>query len=147
VILALPSKQAFTERGAESGVVAGSVQLACGSSGGRVCRAGDTLMFMVNSAATSGYFGAYAEPADRRGLSGERIWYFPTASGATQPRVERGSGTVVLPRGIKVGAEHHAGRYRVTVWLSTRPLRRSEVDTAGPETILGRSTIDFSVTE
>ena len=59
-VFVFPSKQSFTARGADTGALAGAVQLACRSGDGQTCPVGDTLMFMVNSAMASGYFGAYA---------------------------------------------------------------------------------------
>jgi len=151
--VASPAQPPFTEKGGAGGVPASAVNLACGPAKGRVCRVGDTLMFTVNAAVISGYFGAYAERVDaappgvgNQGAAGERIWYFPTAAGAA-PVVAPGQGTLVLPDGIRLGPEHRPGRYRVTVWLSSAPLGRSAVDKAPADALRGRSTIDFRVSE
>jgi hypothetical protein len=89
---------------------------------------GDTLVFTVGGGAAGGFLGAYAERPDTAPTAvAGRIWYFPTASGAS-PRVDRqaGAATTALGRGIQIGAEHGAGRYRVVAWISSRPLARAE---------------------
>ena len=82
-------------------------------------------MFRVDAGPAPRYLAAYAvrtdDPAQRR------IWYFPTVAGIT-PTVSSGAGATVLPQGVAIGDEHLPGDYRVTVILSSRPLRRHEVD-------------------
>jgi hypothetical protein len=121
---------------------AAAVQIGCGPSGGQICHAGDTLMFSINAAIASGHLAAYAE---RVGAGAhERIWYFPTATGRS-PIVPPGSGTVVLPEGIRIGPEHPPGRYRVTVWIAERAVSRMEVDDDRSDSMAGRETIALQV--
>lgn len=112
-------------------VTPGVLDVACAPRGGgparrtpHTCRPGDTLMFEVNAAVVAGSLGAYAEPVGAG--PGARIWYFPTAGGAS-PTVAPGTGTVVLPEGVTIGPEHAPGRYRITVWVARRPLGRAEI--------------------
>jgi hypothetical protein len=100
---------------------AAAIDFACGSSGSRVCGAGTSLIFTVDSALTFGYIGAYAEKIGDPGNS--RIWYFPDPDGRG-PLVEPGHGTLVLPEAVRIGYEHAPGRYRVTVWSSRTPISR-----------------------
>jgi hypothetical protein len=117
--------------------------IGCGASGGSVCRPGDTLMISVNAAVTWGHVGAYAERVG--GSAHERIWYFPTALGSA-PTVAPGNGTVVLPDGIRIGSEHVAGDYRLTIWIAERPIARHEVDAMDARTLPARTTVPFRVT-
>ena len=117
----LPSGSGFTAKGEHAAASGGSVELAC-SSEDRPCRAGDTLMFLVDSGAHSGYLNASAvrlEPP-----SEERVWFFPTAEGDA-PHVALGQGTVVAPQGIRLTAQQRPGLYRVDIWFSeSKPERR-----------------------
>jgi hypothetical protein len=142
LIVIRPAREPLAPKGGDP---ATSVALSIGcasAAGGGACRVGDTLLFEVNAAITSGYLGAYAQRADAPG--GERIWYFPSATGSA-PRVEPGQGTVVVRKGIRLGPEHAPGRYRVTVWVSSRPLPRAEVDGAGKDVIRERATLELEV--
>jgi len=143
VALALvrPGGGAFAPKG-DALTASTALSIGCGPSSSRICRVGDTLMFEVNTAVASGYIGAYAEPAGAP--AGQRIWYFPGASGIA-PRVDRGPGTVVVPEGIFLGPEHAPGKYRVTIWLSIRPLGRAEVDSVGAESVRARTTLDLEI--
>jgi hypothetical protein len=116
--------------------------ISCGTSVGSVCRPGDTLMISVNAAVTSGHVGAYAERVGDP--SRERIWYFPTAVGAA-PAVAPGGGTVVLAQGIRIGPEHPPGTYRLTIWISERPMARGEIDAMDVRTLPARTTLQFTV--
>jgi hypothetical protein len=139
---AIRGDPSFAARGAAGGG-SGALEIGCGPAGGHVCREGGTLMFNVNTALAFGYLGAYAERIDDP--AGERIWYFPKAAGFT-PLVAPGNGTVVLSDGIQIGPEHRPGRYRVTVWISSRSLDRSEVDGASAGVIRDRATFELEVT-
>lgn len=77
------------------------------------CALGQTLMFSVPAEAR-GHLVAYAEPLDAPGQP--RIWYFPTAAGDS-PEVAVAERTRVLPEGVRLGAPHAEGRYRITAWL------------------------------
>jgi hypothetical protein len=121
----------------------GALDIGCAASGRRSCRSGDTLLFTVNSALTSGYLGAYAERIGHPGAGG-RIWYFPGNSG-TAPFVAPGTGTVVLPEGIEIGADHLPGSYRVTLWISDRPLDRNADEQAASSVVRSRSRVDLEV--
>jgi hypothetical protein len=141
VLYVHPRGEQVTPKGAAGGASA-AVTIGCGPSASRVCAVGDTLMFEVNAAVASGYLGAYAERVDAPG--GERIWYFPSASGSA-PRIDSGAGTAVAPQGIRLGPEHAPGTYRVSVWLSTRPLQRTEVDGADAATMRSRASFELVV--
>jgi hypothetical protein len=92
------------------------------------CRVGQTLMFSVGANAPRGYLAAYAE---RVGAPGERIWYFPVRSG-TAPRIEPAAETRVLGEGVRLGAPHVSGRYRVYAWISDTPVERTDGEVARP---------------
>ena len=143
LVVARPGREPFAPKGSAA-VVSGALSIGCAPAGGGggVCRVGDTLMFEVNAAVASGYLSAYAERADAAG--GDRIWYFPGPTG-TSPRVDRGEGTVVVQEGIRLGPEHAPGRYRVSVWVSSRPLQRTEVDGAGADVIRARANLQLDV--
>jgi hypothetical protein len=111
----------FRAKGGAAAPAEGAVALSCPDAGGP-CRLGETLVFAVDSSRVSGYLNAYAERVDPPG--GERIGYFPTASGSA-PRVAPGTGTVVLAQGVRLGSEHAAGLYRVHVWFSDEKPGRS----------------------
>jgi hypothetical protein len=140
LLLAQPTPGSFTAKGPPTENDA--LQIGCKPTGGRVCQAGGTLMFSVNSAVTSGVLGAYAERIDDP--RHQRIWYFPGASGSA-PVVTPGAGTVVVPEGVQIGPEHSPGRYRVTVWLADRPLGAADIDRADPAAIHARTVLDIEV--
>jgi hypothetical protein len=101
----------FRAKGGPSPAAAGAVELSC-SSEGRPCRVGDTLMFLVDSDAVSGYLSASAVRLDPP--SEERTLYFPTRSGEA-PYVGAGHGTVVASEGVRLTG---AGLYRVEIRFS-----------------------------
>lgn len=140
VALWLRAPPKFTAKG-EPAAELGAVEISCNRPARHECRLGDTMAFMVNSAVASGYLGAYALRVGAP--THERIWYFPSL-GEAGPVVARGAGTVVLPEGVRVGPEHQRGRYLVTVWLSKKPLLRSEVDLAEPSAfaVYSKTTIE-----
>jgi hypothetical protein len=140
LLFARPAASPPTPKGAAGGAAA--FEVGCGASGGHVCRPGDTLMFSVNAAVTSGYLGAYAERVGDPAR--ERIWYFPTAAGLA-PAVSPAAGTVVLSDGIHIGPEHIPGQYRITIWTSAWPFARREIEAADPGARAARSTIDIQV--
>lgn len=117
---------------AKSGGVASEtvVSLGCGGSEPGVCRLGDTLMFAFHAGPGAGHLAAYAERIGE--ATPRRIWYFPNADGKG-PRVEARSSTLVLPQGVRLGAPHTPGRYRVTLWLSADPVDRNGAAAPGPE--------------
>jgi hypothetical protein len=51
----------------------------------------------------------------------------------------------VLAQGIKIGPEHAPGRYRVTVWMASRPAQRTDIDSAEPDLVRNRTTFDLEV--
>lgn len=119
-----------------------AVGIGCVSTGGPRCRPGDTLMFTINGAVPAGYLGAYAQPWS--GVGGQRIWYFPTDTGAF-PDFPPGVETHVLSQGVRIGPEHPPGKYRVTIWISSRPLNREDVDGARGADLLYKSTADLEI--
>jgi hypothetical protein len=140
IVIAGPRAGHPTPKG-EPGIAA-ALQIGCGPSGAAVCHVGDTLMFSVNAAVVSGYLGAYAE---RIGDSTRgRVWYYPTSTGHS-PAVAPGEGTAVLPDGVRIGAEHPPGRYRVRLWLAERPLARNEIDAADSGRLRADRAIEVEV--
>lgn len=120
----------------------GAVDAGCAPSGPRVCRTGETLVFTVNSAVASGYLGAYAERIGDP--TRERIWYFPNRTGSS-PVVDRGTGTIAVRDGIMIGAEHLPGSYRITAWISDRPIERSQIGPTGPRACTNRSDMELTI--
>jgi hypothetical protein len=93
-------------------------------------------MFVVSPRVPAGYLFAYAQRIDEP--DGERIWYFPDAAGRS-PLVTTGGLTAVLEKGVKVGAEHRPGKYRIDLWLTPTPIRR-DVPTLASRTAEGVGT-------
>ncbi|MGC4093583.1 MAG: hypothetical protein QM756_37930 [Polyangiaceae bacterium] len=130
----------FTPKGTDTSL--GVIDISCNRPLRHECAAGETLAFLVNSAVGSGYLGGYAERVgDSRH---DRIWYFPNARGDS-PYVKSGSQTIVLPEGIRIGSEHQPGQYRVSLWLSVRPLSRAEIEHADPSVFTARVTLTNEV--
>jgi hypothetical protein len=90
-----------------------------GGLGGRSL--GGTLMFAVQGARAEARLAAYAEPAD----GGERIWYF--SGDGESPAVGDQTPDAILRRGIRLGAEHRPGAYRLTVLVTATPLSRPAI--------------------
>jgi hypothetical protein len=84
-------------------------------------------MFSVGASEERGYVAAYAERVGAP--AAPRIWYFPAGSGA-QPKIEPAAETRVLGEGVRLGAPHVAGRYRVHVWISETPVEHTDDDRA-----------------
>jgi hypothetical protein len=104
------------------------LRVACEPGGMEACRLGSTLLFAVEGAPASAHLAAYAEPLG----GGERVWYF-SAEGESPPVTDR-TPDAVLRRGIRLGAEHRPGPYRLTVLLTGSPLPRAALlDLAGEE--------------
>ncbi|HEX6272801.1 MAG TPA: hypothetical protein VFZ53_07175 [Polyangiaceae bacterium] len=122
-----PKRDAFTAKGGGEPVPA-AIDVGCEGPRPHECRFGQTLMFSVGATAARGYLAAYAE---RVGATGERIWYFPARNGKP-PLIEPAAQTRVLDEGVRLGAPHAAGRYRVHVWLSATPVERTEGELARP---------------
>jgi hypothetical protein len=145
LIVARPPHSRFSAKGsAREGAVTTAMDIGCGDAGRKICHVGDNLLFAVNTAVAYGYLGAYAERA--ADPKPRRLWYFPTAKGDT-PVIPRGDGTMMLPQGIQIGPEHQPGSYRVTVWISDRPLARSQVDTVAARMFRARSMFIVRVTD
>jgi hypothetical protein len=126
--------EGFTAKGAGASL-AGAVELACATD--RPCRAGDTLVFVVDTNAVHGYLNASAQRV--RPESSERIRFFPTESGAS-PRVEAGRGTTTAPQGVRLGESLGPGVYRVDIWFTN--------DGPSPEPSTGRATsVELTVEE
>jgi hypothetical protein len=103
------------------------IDVGCEGPQPHVCRLGQTLMFSVGATEKRGHVAAYAERVDDP--AAPRIWYFPSRSGA-QPKVEPATETRVLGEGVRLGAPHVPGRYRVHVWISDTPYERTDDDRA-----------------
>ncbi|HEY3494490.1 MAG TPA: hypothetical protein VGK73_07385 [Polyangiaceae bacterium] len=118
----------FTEKGELGAAHSGSVELAC-SGEGQPCRAGGTLMFLVDSGVFSGYLSARAERLEPP--SREHVWLFPT-EGGDSPFVAAGEGMVVASQGVRLSGELSPGSYRVDVWFSrSKPLGHAGVPGEG----------------
>jgi len=141
LVLVRPKVTPPTPKGAAG--AAGAIEIGCGTSGGHVCHPGDTLMFSVNAAVVSGYLGAYAERVGDP--VPQRILYFPDPTGGT-PVVAAGPTTIVLPEGIRIGAEHTPGRYRVTAWVTERPPTRAGAGYIPGSGALARDAFEIEVT-
>lgn len=131
----------FTAKGNLAGDV-GMVDVSCGRPSPHECRIGDTMIFTVNSALASGYLAAYAVRVGA--AEPERIWYFP-ATDEAGPKIAPGSGTIVLPQGVRVGPEHTVGRYAVTLRLSKTPLARAAVERADRSDFVVHSLVSIEV--
>lgn len=106
----------FTAKGAFD-PLAGAVELRCSTE--RACRAGDTLLFLVDTDRVHGYLNASAQRITPP--SSERIRFFPTAGGES-PRVETGGGMAVVKQGVRLGPSLGPGVYRVDVrWTDAAP--------------------------
>lgn len=126
----------FAPKGTTVATIDGSVELLC-SGEGRPCRVGDTLMFLVDSGVASGYLNATATRIEPP--SEERYVLFPSAGGQS-PYVASGSGTVVVPQGIRIGAQHGAGLFRVEVSFFER-------GTALAPRLAGTTSVELRVVE
>ena len=135
-----PRHDAFTARGsADVSNPVATVDIMCLEGGSATCHLGGTLVFRVEGTAGRVYLGAYAIPEPSSKASEERVWYFPESTGEW-PEVSGDRETQVVARGIKLGPEHHVGRYVVHVVLTRRPLTREEMlDPKNPDVSL-RST-------
>ena len=56
---------------------------------------------------------------------GKRVVAVDADPAGGTPVVAAGPRTIVLPEGIRIGAEHTPGRYRVTAWVTERPSTRA----------------------
>jgi hypothetical protein len=92
------------------------------------CATGQLLVFQVDGAKTGGALAAWAE---RSGGGGERVWYFPTATGA-QPTVAAQPGRQVLPEAVRLGAEQAPGAWEVHLVLLDSPVARDAIASAKP---------------
>jgi len=141
LIIFAARRDPFTAKGTFVGH-SGALDIGCAPEGTHTCRVGATLMFTVNAARVSGHLGAYAERTDDPLHA--RITYFPDATGAT-PVVAPRDGTIVVPEGVEIGPEHRPGHYRVTAWISSRPIDGRQLDAAGPDTVSSRATLDLEI--
>jgi len=116
----------FTAKGGDASLT-GAVELACSSD--RPCRAGDTLVFVVDTGVVHGYLNASAQRIEPE--SPERVRFFPTEKGDS-PRVESGTGTLALSQGVRLGQSLGPGVYRVDIWFTD--------DAPSPDRGKGRAT-------
>lgn len=103
----------FTAKGAGPSSLAGAVELACAAHRG--CRLGDTLVFVVDTSLAHGYLNASARRVEPK--SSELIHFFPAEDGSS-PRIEAGTGTIAVPRGVRLGGALTPGVYRVDIWFT-----------------------------
>ena len=103
------------------------VELVCGDHTGKdlQCAHDALLYFRVSGTSDAAYLSAYAEDA-----AGERVWFFPTAS-TRSVHLASGPEPRLAPRSVQL-AGVPAGRYRVSVSVSPRPLDRQEAAQAPP---------------
>jgi hypothetical protein len=101
------------------GEAAPIVRADCEPGGLEACRLGGTLMFAVEGTRPDARLAAWAEPVG----GGERIWYF--SGDGESPSVGDQTADSILRRGIRLGPEHHAGAYRLTVMVTAAPLPRA----------------------
>jgi hypothetical protein len=85
------------------------------------CRWGDRLIFEEEGTKQPGFFAAYADCPSR-----ERIWYFPTATGA-MPRVVPTAGPWISEQAARIGPEHGEGRCTLSLFLLPEPLSRARI--------------------
>ena len=111
----------FTAKGGAA--VQAAIDVGCEGATPHVCRLGQTLMFSVGANTERGYLGAYAERAGAP--ASPRIWYFPARGGAA-PLVEPATEMRVLGEGVRLGAPHAPGKYKVRVWLNETPVDRDD---------------------
>jgi hypothetical protein len=128
----------FTAKGDPSAAVEGSVELACASGAGP-CRAGETLMFLIDSGQVTGYLSASALRLDSP--SAEPVWFFPTASGEA-PYIAAGEGMVVASQGVRIGANLPPGRYLVAIRFTPDKPTRSQLSHADDGALKLRLTIE-----
>jgi hypothetical protein len=88
---------------------------------GGACARGGTLMFRVGHLRESAWLAVFAIAP-----SGERIWYFPTEAGEL-PELRAHEEPELVPRGVRLGAEHAPGRYRVETLLLRQRLARDAI--------------------
>jgi hypothetical protein len=100
----------FTAKGADTSL-SGAVELRCSGEG--ACRAGDKLLFLVDTRVVHGYLNASAQRIEPP--SPEKVRFFPTASGES-PRLEDSGGMIVVDKAVRLGASLGPGLYRVDVW-------------------------------
>lgn len=97
--------------------LAGAVELRCSAE--RACRAGDTLMFLVDTSRVHGYLNASAQRIAPP--SSEQVRFFPTPSGES-PEVQALGGMTVVEQGVRLGPSLGPGVYRVDVrWTEAAP--------------------------
>jgi hypothetical protein len=135
------ARDGFSAKGDARLMEATGIAIACKSLAAR-CRVGDTMIFMVSPAVRTGYLVAYAQRVDEP--NGERIWYFPDAAGRS-PFVTGDGSTRVLDEGVKVGAEHRQGKYRVTLWLARSAIARGAPALASQAAQSTRTSVDLEI--
>jgi hypothetical protein len=111
-------RDGFRARGTGGAVL----EIGCRSAAGERCPSGEVLLFRVSGVDRPAWLAAYAEPSG----GGERVWYFPTAAGAS-PAIDAGAAPRVLPEGARLGPEQPPGRYRVKLLLFASPPTRAMV--------------------
>ena len=115
-------------------------ELTCAGAHRAACPAGSRLSIAVTGGREGGYLGAFAEPAG----GGTRVWYFSAEDGVATLSDSAGE-TRLASRSIVLGPEHPAGRYRVHVVLSDRPLSRREILDPQTTGTLSRTALPLEV--
>ncbi|HEY3493762.1 MAG TPA: hypothetical protein VGK73_03705 [Polyangiaceae bacterium] len=113
----------FREKGAGRPVL-GALAIGCGAEARHACRLGETLVFSVSGNQKPVFVVAYAERVD---APQARVWYFPHAD-RPPPRADGSGATTVLAEGVRLGAPHSTGKYRVKAWLAESELTREQAE-------------------
>ena len=125
----------FGDRGWRAKGGGGDAPIVDASCGGP-CTRGSTLMFRVAHLREPAWLAAFAIAP-----SGERIWYFPTDTGEL-PALAAHEAPELLPRGIRLGAEHAPGRYRIETLLLRQKLPRDAIVALdGGRDVIGKSEL------
>jgi len=119
----VPRSTAFVAKGTPGPVLVAS----CPNRPVGECRVGDKLIFEIGGADERGFFAAYAECAGR-----ERIWYFPTASGAL-PEIDPGRTRNVVGQAARIGPEHGLGHCELSLFAVPQKLSRAALLAGGAE--------------
>jgi hypothetical protein len=103
--------------------VGGVVELTCSGGTPLACPRGSRVSIALWGGGSSFlHVSAFAQPEG----GGERIWYFSDEDGAATFGSAQ-NGVQIASRSAVIGPEHAPGRYVVSIVLSSRPLRRSDV--------------------
>lgn len=95
--------------------------VSCPGSPSGACRPASTMVFDLSRSGGYRYFAAFGRRSD-----GTVLWYFPVAGGRSVD-LEAGLRDGLLDRGVRLGADHPPGRYRIHGIFSVEPLDREAI--------------------